>query len=351
MNSNAAFRGCLMAALLPVLSACASSGIAPNVIVDSAHYNQGHVLAFADADSKDGGGRAASGDGKDAGGRAAPGAVAGTAADVLASGGSDGFIRLWRLPDGAPVGGWRAHSESVYGLAFLQRDRVLLSAGYDGRLAVWQRDGQLKRERITPSPITAFAVDEARDVVLTGHEDGRVRQWRLADLALAAEWALHRDYVRAVTLHRATDRFASSGADGQVFVWRAHEPPRALAAPPTDARDLVFLPDGGHLLGGGWFKLFRWEVASGALKILPTEHGGIIVSLHLGTDGRTLASISRQLDSAVYFLDPETGATVKRFQRHELCGEQVRLSANGRYLATTADDSSVRIWDLMEPKK
>ena len=337
MNGNAVFRGCLMAALLPVLSACASSGIAPNVIVDSAHYNQGHVLAFADA------------------------------ADVLASGGSDGFIRLWRLPDGAPVGGWRAHSESVYGLAFLQRDRALLSAGYDGRLAVWQRDGRLERERVTPSPITAFTVDEPRDMVLTGHEDGRVRQWRLADLTLTAEWALHRDYVRAVALHRTTDRIASSGADGQVFVWRAHdsrdgggratpgavagEPPRALAAPPTDARDLVFMPDGGHLLGGGWFKLFRWEVASGALKVLPTEHGGIIVSLHLGADGRTLASISRQLDSAVYFLNPETGATVRRFQRHELCGEHVRLSANGRFLATTADDSSVRIWDLVEPKK
>ena len=337
MNGNAVSRGCLMAALLPVLSACASTGVAPNVIVDSAHYNQGHVLAFADAAD----------DSRDGGGRATPGAVA----DVLASGGSDGFIRLWRLPDGAPVGGWRAHSESVYGLAFLQHDRALLSAGYDGRLAVWRRDGQLERERITPSPITVLTVDEPRDIVLTGHEDGRVRQWRLADLALVAEWALHRDYVRAVALHRATDRIASSGADGQVFVWRAREIPRALTAPPTDARDLVFLPDGGHLLGGGWFKLFRWEVTSGALKVLPTEHGGIIVSLHLGTDGRTLASISRQLDSAVYFLDPETGATVRRFQRHELCGEHVRLSANGRYLATTADDSSVRIWDLLEPKK
>ncbi|MBI3574998.1 MAG: hypothetical protein HY083_05030, partial [Gammaproteobacteria bacterium] len=149
----------------------------------------------------------------------------------------------------------------------------------------------------------------------------------------------------------ATGRIASSGADGQVFVWRAREPPRALAAPPTDARDLVFLPDGGHLLGGGWFKLFRWEVASGALKVLPTEHGGIVASLHLGADGRTLASISRQLDSAVYFLDPETGATVRRFQRHELCGEQVRLSADGRYLATTADDGSVRIWNLKNSAK
>lgn len=321
MNGNAVFRKYLIAALLPVLSAYASTDIAPDVIVDSAHDSQGQVLAFADA------------------------------ADVLASSGSDGFIRFWHLPDGTPAGGWHAHDGSVYGLTFLQRDHALLSAGYDGRLAVWQRNGQLERERTAPSPITAFAIDEARDIVLTGHEDGRVRQWRLVDLTLVAEWVLHRDYVRAVTLDGATNRFASSGADGQVYVWQADEPPQALAAPPTDARDLVFLPDGEHLLGGGWFKLFRWQVASGALQVLPTEHNGIVVSLHLGTDGRTLASISRQLDSAVYFLDPETGATVKRFQRHELCGEHVRLSANGRYLATTSDDASVRIWDLKNSDK
>lgn len=354
----------IMALLFPLLAGCAAAppGLPPSVVIEAAHYNQGHVLAFATADSRgdamDGGGGAALGTTVEEAGRrrepqpkATSETAAGTAADVLASGGSDGFIRLWRLPQGEPAAGWQAHSESVYGLAFLQKGRVLLSAGYDGRLAVWRRDGQLERERITPSPITTLAVDEARGVILTGHEDGQVREWRLADLAPTAEWALHRRYIRAVAIHPASGRFASSGADRRVFVWRATEAARELDTPPTDARDLVFTPDGRHLLGGGWFKLFRWELARGVLRVLPTEHGGIITSLDLSADGRTLASISRQLDSAVYFLDPETGATLKRFQRHELCGEYVRLSANGRYLATTADDGSVRIWDLKNSAK
>lgn len=307
----------IAAGLLPALAGCATApGIAPNVIVEDAHHSQGHVLAFADA------------------------------ADVLASGGSDGAIRLWRLPDGARVAAWLAHGNSVYGLAFLQRDRLLLSAGYDGHLALWRRDGTLERERRTPSPITAMTVNESRGMVLTGHEDGRVRQWRLPDLAPVAEWALHRRYVRAVAIHASSGTFASSGADRRVHVWRGREAPRTLPEPPTAARDLVFTPNGRHLLGGGWFKLFRWNIDAGTLQVLPTDHKGIIAALDLSPDGRTLASISRQLDSAVLFLDPETGETRKRFQKHELCGENISLSRNGRWLATTADDGSVRIWDL-----
>ncbi len=299
------------------LAGCATApGIAPSVIVEDAHHSQGHVLAFAGA------------------------------ADALASGGSDGAIRLWRLPDGARIRAWLAHGSSVYGLAFLQRDRLLLSAGYDGHLALWHRDGTLERELVTPSPITAMTVHETRGVILTGHEDGHVRQWRLSDFTPVAEWALHRRYVRAVAIHPASGTFASSGADRQVHVWRGQEAPRTLPVPPTAARDLVFTPDGRHLLGGGWFKLFRWNLADGTLQVLPTDHKGIIAALDLSADGRTLASISRQLDSAVLFLDPETGETRQRFQKHDLCGENISLSRNGRWLATTADDGSVRIWDL-----
>ena len=73
---------------------------------------------------------------------------------------------------------------------------------------------------------------------------------------------------------------------------------------------------------------------------------GIIKSIQFTDGGSELASISRQTDSSVYFLDPDTGAVTRRFQQHELCGAAVAVSDNGRYLATTSDDASVRIWKL-----
>jgi len=59
-----------------------------------------------------------------------------------------------------------------------------------------------------------------------------------------------------------------------------------------------------------------------------------------------LATISRQTDSAVLFLDPLTGVSKKRFQSHDLCGVEITVSRNRNFLATTSDDSSIKIWRL-----
>lgn len=122
-----------------------------------------------------------------------------------------------------------------------------------------------------------------------------------------------------------------------------------LPSPSTYSRSLVYTPDGRSLIGSGWFRLFRWDLETRRLQEIATEHNGIINSLALGGEGRRLASISRQTDSAVYFLDPHTGEVIERFQPHELCGGFVARSPDGRYLATTSDDASVRIWDLEYP--
>lgn len=266
-------------------------------------------------------------------------------ATELASAEANGEITVWSLPAGQLQRHWRAHTDSVHGLTLLPGDRVL-SASYDGSLALWTGAGELLRRERTPAPITDAAVDVADDIIVTGHTDGRVRRWRISDLQFIESVHPHRGGVRAVAYHAPTQRYASSGHDGAVYVWRQGEPARALTAPPTDARDLAFAPDGARLYGASWFKLFRWDLADGALTIQNTEHRGIITSIDLSADGRRLATISRETDSAVQILDTATGTPLVRFQSHELCGGYVRLSPGERFLATTSDDASVRVWDL-----
>lgn len=265
----------------------------------------------------------------------------------LALGDWQGDIALWKLPHGEPLQRWRAHHGTVNGLAFLAEDRRLLSAGYDGDLAEWDARGQLLRRVPTGSPVTAMTVSAADDTVITGHADGSVRMWALAALKPRSRHEAHSGAVRAVAYLPERRWLASSGTDTRVYFWKdADAPPAALPGPPSDSRALQFSPDGRWLLGSGWFRLFRWDLDRGGLVTLPTEHHGVIKSLHLSADGRHLASISRKTDSAVYFLDPLSGRTLRRFQRHELCGAWIALSPDGSYLATTSDDASVRVWRL-----
>jgi WD40 repeat protein len=269
------------------------------------------------------------------------------ASTQLASGGWDGDLQLWSLPDGKPLRHWSAHVGTVNGIAFLDHDRRILTGGYDGEFAEWDAQGKQLRRMPAGSPITAMTVNEQDNIVITGHADGAVRVWRLDSLQRRYDYPAHKGAVRAVAYLPGQQRIASSGTDTRAFLWRSiATPPMALPSPPTDSRALQFSPDGQWLIGSGWFRLFRWNVASGALTVIPTEHNGIIKSIQYSPDGRYLASISRQTDSSIYFLDPMTGKVLRRFARHDLCGGWIALSPDQHYIATTSDDASVRIWWL-----
>ncbi len=264
--------------------------------------------------------------------------------DLLASGGWEGTVRLWQLPQGQEVRHWLAHSDSVNGIAFLDSDREIVTAGYDGLLTRRATDGQLLEQIRTPSPVTHMVADTTTDRLLSGHVDGSVRLWRASDFSLLKEQQLHKGSVKAVAIAPGAAHYASSSADGTVVLWSEGMMPRQLAAPPADAWTLAFSPDGETLSGGSWFRLYRWELDDGTLTTIATEHHGIIKSIEYINDGNELATISRQTDSAVYFLDADSGEVRRRFQRHDLCGGDITVSSNGRYLATTSDDASVRVW-------
>jgi WD40 repeat protein len=170
--------------------------------------------------------------------------------------------------------------------------------------------------------------------------------WQATDFTLLQAQQLHRGAVRAVAIAPAAARYASSSTDGTVMLWSESGAVRQLDTPPADAWTLAFSPDGHILSGGSWFRLYQWELDGGKLTTIATEHLGIIKSIEYIDDGRALATISRQTDSAVYFLDAGSGAVRRRFQRHDLCGADVTVSTDGRYLATTSDDASVRLWLL-----
>ena len=266
--------------------------------------------------------------------------------DLLASGGWEGTVRLWQMPEGSEIRHWRAHNDSVNGIVFIDADRQIITAGYDGVLVRRSVDGVLL-QRIDKLPAVMHMVADAEsDRLVTGHKDGSVRVWKASDLTLLQEQTLHRGAVKAVAIEPLLARYASSSTDGTVAVWTDSGSVQFMEEPPADAWTLAFSPDGRWLSGGTWFRLYRWNLDDGLLTTIPTEHIGIIKSIQYINDGQELASISRQTDSSVYFLDPVSGEVKRRFQQHDLCGAYIAVSPDGRHLATTSDDASVRMWVL-----
>lgn len=269
---------------------------------------------------------------------------------LLASGGWAGYIRLWTLPSGVKRFSWKAHQNEVTGITFINNDEAIVSTGHDGLIKIWSGHGKLSAQVDTQSPIRSLFIDETNDLIVTGHIDGSVRKWHLQDLSLIDRKKQHHSAVRAVALYPASGLIASSGSSGDTMLWSSMGQSIKLPSTPSDIRTLAFTEQGQVLLGGGWFHLYRWNLADNkadiTLAVLKTEHRGIIRNIEMLQDGETLASISRQTDSAVLFLDPVNGEVKQRFQSHDLCGVDVTVSSKQKYLATTSDDASVRIWWL-----
>ena len=162
---------CLAPFLVLLLAACSSlqPEESPLVIKDKAHSG-GSVVVFSQS------------------------------GDRVASGGWEGTVRLWQLPEGREIRHWPAHSDSVNGIAFLDADRQIITAGYDGLLARRAVDGGLLQQIVTPSAITHMVADPATDRLVTGHSDGWVRLWKAADFTLLKEQQLHKGAIKAVAI-------------------------------------------------------------------------------------------------------------------------------------------------------
>jgi len=267
---------------------------------------------------------------------------------ILASGGWSGYLRLWDLESGREIGKWRAHTDSVNGIFFLP-DGSIQTAGYDGKIARWASNGSELRSW-NSTPVTASAIDIGRNLFVTGHKNGTVTAWDLQKGTELQSYRPHKRQIRSIQISPDGESVATSATDTRVALTGiASGQIRYMQKPSSDPRTLAFSPDRKSLYGAGWFKLFRWEIATGRIQVLDTDHKGIINNIQFMPDGQ-LASISRQTDSAVLLLDPISGKTNTRLQQHDLCGVAVNVSPDGRFLTTTSDDASVRIWDLHNPK-
>ena len=195
---------------------------------------------------------------------------------VIVSGGDhhDATVRVWRLPDGTPVGepltGHTSGVEAVAVGALPDGTPVIVSGGdgWDGSVRVWRlADGAPVGEPLTGytgwvRAVAVGALPDGTPVIISsgGWDDGTVRVWRLADGAPVGEPLTgHTSEAVAVgALPDGTPIIASSGDDdgATVRVWRLPDgtpvgEPLTGHTGPVSAVAVGALPDGTPVIVSG----------------------------------------------------------------------------------------------------
>jgi WD40 repeat protein len=190
---------------------------------------------------------------------------------LMATGGKDRTLRLWKIVDGWPVRTRDGASHvilrgehAINSVAF-SPDGQWLATGDDGRkVGLWQvRTGTVRfvleghRGKVFD---VAFAPDSA--VLASASADGTVRLWQVADGTVLAELHGARASVRAVAFAPNGQLLASGGVDQAVRLWRAADGARlgVRREPRGTVWSLAFSPDGRLLAAGcGDTAIYVWE--------------------------------------------------------------------------------------------
>ena len=284
---------------------------------------------------------------------------------LVAAGGYDEKIMLWKTETGNEVWPLRGHRNSIYDLTFHPGGKYLASASGDSTIRIWDVEtGEITDTLIGHTgPVQSLTFSANGRFLVSGSRDKTVRIWEAVDgqtgryrfkLALTG----HFGYVFSVTISSDNRMVASGSFDRTVRIWDVETGRELDNLVGRDfflgnIRSVAFSSDNSFIIAGDSNnRIHQWEIDSdrgiykGALEGLQ----GVPRSLAYTTDDkRILAGISdgtarlynaddfSEIACFVYFKgeDAETVATGRGSMSEE--AEQAVSQIDGEWLTITPD--------------
>jgi WD40 repeat protein len=325
---------------------------------------------------------------------------------TLATAGDDPTVRLWDVATGWELAALRGHTTFVRCLAFRPDGRSLASCSKDQKILVWdlayarsadakpqelkghdnpievawRADGRLLAHapyqnvlhlwdptqapprrtefNLFSGPLAGVAFTPEGRYVATANGDGTVYVLRLAERGVVYQpppvpvemqptsaFSAHTGPVTWTVFSPNAGSMATAGKDGSVKLWDAGKdtPRLSVDAHKDGVRCVAFAADGKTLVTAGLDGTIRiWDPEGKKLREL-TGHKGQIAAHLFAPDGSLFAAGE---SGCVYSWDAGHDNDPKRLH---VCADWVtHLSAtpDGKTLATSGNDWTVRLWDV-----
>ncbi|MBA3485558.1 MAG: PQQ-binding-like beta-propeller repeat protein, partial [Pirellulales bacterium] len=303
----------------------------------------------------------------------------------LLSSGYDNTARLWDLADEKTDQVLDKHRWWVWSAEFSPDGKEIVTAAQDGKAILWRpataeelkENPKLKPGEFVPGPeftqhrgpvyAAKFSPDGTR--IATAGYDGRVLVWNPREVQSVevvgrrldgkpdlvgnvVELTGHRGPVRTIGFSPDGKTLASGGQDNVIHVWDAAtgKSLEQLRGHASHVRSCSFSPDGALLLSAGRDKRIKlWhpgEYAEARELAAPAEElSDAVLAARFSRDGSRIITASRDRTASLW--DVASLDRLQHFQEgHDFLASSAIYFGDGSRLATGAGDGTVRLWDV-----
>ena len=270
---------------------------------------------------------------------------------TLASGLSDGTIRIWDAQTDELLRTFVGHASGVENIAYHPDGKTLASSGrLDGNIRIWDADTGELLHTLTGHTgwIHNFSFRADGRTLASASHDETIRIWDANTGEHLHTLTGHTGAVYSVSFHPNGKTIASVSEDATLRIWDAMTGTylRTLTRHTGWVESVSFSPDGKTLASGSRDETVRiYDAQTSELLHTLTGHTGYVSSVAFRPDGQVLASASA--DHSIRFWDATTGKHLRTLTGHLGPVSSVAFGPDGRTLASGSADGSIRIWDVI----
>lgn len=247
-----------------------------------------------------------------------------------------------------------AHDEYLYMIRFSPDGKTLVTAAGDNVARLWNwSTRELVHSFEHDAAVYAAVFSPSEDLIATGSGDGKVSLWKATTGKLIAYRQEHADAVYYLSFAPDGKRLASIGGNGkkgdtQCRIWSlpSFEIEKVLPGHDRPGYCVLFGPSASKphvIVTSGGDRLAHIYAQSTDERLTLEGHTSDVYRCCFSPDGKLLASTSQ--DGSVRLWDVATGRQLKTLSNANDPTYDVTYSRDGSVLAAVADDGFVRFWN------
>ncbi|MHC5741403.1 MAG: protein kinase domain-containing protein [Nostoc sp.] len=263
--------------------------------------------------------------------------------EILASGSTDGKLKVWNLQRKEEIYTLTEHSASVNCVAISPDGKTLVSGSEDMTTNIWnlQTGEFIQRFGGHSKGVTSVAFHPTKQILFTASLDNIIKQWDLKTEKRTHTHARHSKGVTSLAVSPNGQSIASGSYDHTIIVWTNH----TLTGHKGVVRSVAISPDGHTLVSGSDDREINvWNLISGELISTLTGHLGSVLSVAISPDGQTLVSGSQ--DKTIKLWNLSTGEEINSVIRHLDAVNSLVFSPDGQTIFSGSQDSTIKMWRI-----